>query len=115
MSAAFESWGMSSYGAPWYHRSFPFASFNTAAYGLPQTYSTGPFGTEKKKTRAMDEWRAYGFNYLVNLYGTYSKTPDEMRAYLEVVKAMDPVATAGWKWATTSEVEWDYIANILPE
>jgi hypothetical protein len=114
LSEAFESWGMSSYGAPWYHRSFPFAAFNPADYGLPQTYSTAPFGTVEKMTRAMDEWRAYGYLYLVNLYGTYSKTDEEMRAYLEVVKAMSPVATAGWKWGATSDPEWDYIDNILP-
>jgi len=114
LTAAFDSWGMSSYGAPWYHRSFPFSEFNTATYGLPQTYSTAPFGTVEKMTRALDEWRAYGFSYLVNLYGTYSKTDEEMRHYLEVVKAMNPVATAGWKWGATSDPEWDHIDNILP-
>lgn len=115
LSAEFDSWGMSSYGAPWYHRSFPFTEFSTATYGLPQTYGVTTFGTDEGMERALNEWRGYGYQRLVNLYGTYSKTDAQMRQLLNVVARTNPVATAGWKWGTTSDPEWDHINNILPE
>jgi len=115
LTAQFPSWGMSSYGAPWYHRSFPFAEFSTAVYGLPQTYGVTTFGTNEQMQRAHNEWLAYGFPYQVQLYGTYGKTDAEMRQILTVCAAMDPFATAGWKWGTTSDVEWGHIDAILPE
>jgi len=115
MAAAFPSWGMTSYGAPWYHRSFPFSSFKTAAYGIPQTYGVTSFGTKESYQRAWDEWMGYGFKYLVGAYGTYEKTDSELRQLLNVVASMAPPATIGWKWETTSDPEWEHIVNYLPK
>jgi len=109
---AFDSWGMSTYGAPWYHRSFPYEGFNTAPYGLPQTYSNFWLAVGKL-ARAHDEWtNLYGFKRLLTLYGTYSKTSSELAALLAIIEKMKPRATAGWKWGSTSEVEWDLIAEM---
>jgi len=115
MSAAFESWGMTSYGAPWYHRSFPFAEFSTATYGMPQTYGVTTFGTTEGYGRARDEWDGYGYKFLAGLYGTYSKTNEQMQQILKVCASFNPFATAGWKWGTTSDAEWEHIGNLLPE
>lgn len=115
MAAAFTSWGMTSYGAPWYHRSFPFSSFKSAAYGIPQTYGVTSFGTKESYQRAWDEWAGYGFKYLVGAYGTYEKTDSELRQLLNVVASMNPPATIGWKWETTSDPEWEHIVNYLPK
>lgn len=114
MAAAFPSWGMTSYGAPWYHRSFPYAEFSSATYGLPQTYGVTTFGDEGF-SRAWSEWQKYGFKNLVGLYGTYDKSDSQMRQLLTTCAAMKPTATAGWKWETTEDSEWDHIANILPK
>ena len=65
-------------------------------------------------SRAHEEWLKYGFRHQVQLYGTYSKTDEQMRQILRVCAAMDPFATAGWKWGTTSDVEWGHIDAILP-
>lgn len=116
LHAAFPGgWGVSSYGAPWYHRSFPFSEFSSATYGLPQTYGITTFGTEEGYGRALSEWKGYGFRHLVNLYGTYSKTDSQMRQLLSVCASFGPKATAGWKWGSTSDVEWDHISAILPK
>jgi hypothetical protein len=112
LDGEFDSWGMSTYGAPWYHRSFPYAEFNSATFGLPQTYTPGNFGTEEKYGRARDEWAGYGFKFLVGLYGTYKA---ETRVILTACASFEQFATAGWKWGTTSDVEWDEIDSILPE
>jgi hypothetical protein len=111
MSEAFDSWGMSTYGACWYHRSFPYAEFSSATYGLPQTYTPENFGTEEKYGRAIEEWHEYGYTHLVGLYGTYKA---ETRVILTACASFPQFATAGWKWGTTSDVEWDEINNILP-
>ena len=115
MSEAFPSWGMSTYGAPWYHGSFPYAEFATAHYGLPQTYSVEAFGGDGQMLRAWDEWHNHGYKNLVGLYGTYDKSDSQMRQILTTCAAMNPTATAGWKWGTTSESEWEHINNILPK
>lgn len=112
MCDAFDSWGMSSYGAPWYHRSFPFEEFSSATYGLPQTYTAATFGSEENYNRSHDEWMDYGFNFLVGLYGTYK---EKTRTILTAAASLNPFATAGWKWGSTSEVEWDEIDSILPK
>jgi len=115
MSEEFDSWGMTSYGAPWFHRSFPYAEFSSATYGMPQSYGIGHFGTDEQMNRSHSEWHGYGYDFLVGLYGTYSKTNNEMQQILRVVANRNPFATAGWKWGTTSDVEWEHITNILPE
>jgi len=86
-----------------------------AGYGLPQTYGITTFGTDEGMARAHNEWDSYGYSRLVGLYGTYSKTDAQMRQILRVAANRKPVATAGWKWVTTSDAEWDHIASILPE
>ena len=113
MTAAFPSWGVTSYGAPWYHRTFPFAAFTRATYAMPQTYGVQTFGTLEGYSRARDEWLAYGYRTLVGLYGTYSKTDAQMRQLLTVAASFDPAATCGWKWATTSDAEWEHVRNTL--
>jgi hypothetical protein len=113
MNAAFPSWGMSTYGAPWFHRTFPYVEFASAPYGLPQTYGETNFGGEGY-ARAWSEWNTYGYKFLVGLYGTYSHDDSQMRAILSACAGMNPMATAGWKWGTTSDVEWEHIDNILP-
>lgn len=114
MSSRFDSWGMTSYGAPWYHRDFPFLAFSGATYGMPQTYGIKSFGTEASYKRSHDEWTQAGFKHLLSLYGTYNKSPQEMEEMLLAVKSSNPSAMVGWKWGSTSEVEWDMIANMLP-
>lgn len=113
MTEAFPSWGMSTYGAPWFHRSFPYVEFSAATYGLPQTYTAASFG-DSNYDRAWTEWKGYGYKYLVGLYGTYNHDDSQMRQILTNCAAMTPMATAGWKWGTTSDVEWEHIDNILP-
>ena len=115
MRASFESWGVTSYGAPWYHRDFPFASFQSASYAMPQTYGVSTFGTTEGYGRARDEWHEYGYSRLIGLYGTYDKTDSQMRQILNVCASFKPPATAGWKWGTTSDPEWEHITNILPD
>lgn len=115
MTKNFPSWGMTSFGAPWFHRSFPYAEFSSAPYGLPQTYGVTTFGTVEGYNRAHYEWETYGFKQLVHLYGTYDKTDAQMRQLLNVVASFKPASTAGWKWGSTSDPEWDHINNILPE
>jgi hypothetical protein len=114
MCQAFPSWGMSTYGAPWFWRTFPYAEFKSACYGIPQTYGVTSFGTDESMKRAHDEWRKYGFPYLVGAYGTYDKTDGQFTQLMQVVANQNPPATIGWEWGKTGESEWEHIDTYLP-
>jgi len=112
MDASFDSWGMTTFGATWFHPDFPYQEFNKATYGMGQTY-TKYWLLNDRMARSHKEWRAFGFRNLVTLYGTYSITASELSSLLQLVESMKTPATAGWKWGSTSEIEWDLIEGMI--
>ena len=74
------SWGLSSYGAPYFHKSFPWAEFaSTTSLGMPQIYDTQHTLGADYPQKSVDAWRALGFSQIAPTWGASSAhTPAQM-------------------------------------
>ncbi|HEX8242990.1 MAG TPA: phage tail tip lysozyme, partial [Longimicrobium sp.] len=109
--AAGLSVGFTSYGAPWFHRNFPWAQFTGADFSLPQIYDgennqdVATFGA-----RCDREWRALGFRALMPISNAYSKTAEQMRLLLRHTP-VTAGAVSWWWWHAASTARWRVIRD----
>ncbi|HYR12022.1 MAG TPA: hypothetical protein VEQ60_29830, partial [Longimicrobium sp.] len=90
--------GFTSYGAPWFHRRFPWEQFTGADFSLPQIYdaeNTADLATFAP--RCDREWRAYGFRALMPISNAYNKSAEQMRQLLQHTPVTEG-AISWWWW-----------------
>lgn len=109
--AAGLSVGFTSYGAPWFHRRFPWEQFTRADFSLPQIYD----GDNNQDVPAFAprcdrEWRAYGFRGVMPISNAYSKTAAQMRLLLQHTPVTDG-AVSWWWWHAASRARWAVIRD----
>jgi len=107
--------GFTSYGAPWFHKNFPWAEFSTAHFATPQNYDKdNSLGTDYP-TRSHDAYREYGFSIFVPASGAWGKTEEQMTALL----ANTPTPQGSiiwWDWYNADKDNlWGPVAAFEPE
>ena len=109
------SLGISSYGAPNYHKAFPWAEAVATNYdfALPQLYDASNTGSQVLMPR-FRQWEQLGFTYVIPLLATYNKTGAQI---VEYYKAMGSPSTVGWwDWTNTNiggTDDWGAIKSIV--
>lgn len=104
--------GVTSFGAPWWHRTLPWHELARGDFGVPQIYdSKGTLGPGYP-ARAFDAWLSLGFDAmaLIPAFPTYGKTLADLEAHLQRI----PVTRAaiGWQWRTTRGAEWPLVQRL---
>lgn len=104
--------GVSSYGAPWYHGSFPFTTFaQYADFGVPQVYDLNDkMGPEYQK-KGVEAWQALGFTKVIPSLTTAKSSAAE----LEQEWGQTPMplgAVIVWEWSRTQPGEWAQLAKL---
>ena len=121
-----DAWAFTSFGAPWWHESFPWATFSVAPFAIPQTYDGRNNLGPDYPARSHASYRAEGFREIAGAFGTYGagKTSRDLRTLIQGVRAeigafgipepgggpKSVPTLIGWKWETTSAREWAVIA-----
>lgn len=95
--------GVTSYGAPWGHRTFPFTAFSRADFGVPQIYH--PSLGACFPSRCVREWQAKGFSRVLPVSGFHIKTGDQVTFQTEsqVINLLNNTPTpdnaiSWWQW-----------------
>jgi hypothetical protein len=104
--------GFTSYGAPWFHRNFPWAQFTRADFSLPQIYdaeNTADVATFAP--RCDREWRDMGFPAIMPISNAYNKTAAQMRLLLAATPVTDG-AISWWWWHAASTARWGVIRDF---
>jgi hypothetical protein len=104
--------GLTSFGAPWWHSTLPWAELGRADFGVPQIYDSKNNLGPGYPARALAAWRAMGFDgrSLIPAFPTYGKTPAELTAHLALFPAS--AAAIGWQWRTTRGAEWALVRRF---
>ena len=91
--------GLTSYGAPWNVRTFPFAELSAVDFGMPQIYEANDNMPSNYPERSVAEWQKLGYPRVVPA-SSANKSPDRMRSLL----ARTPVLGKGnwWRWLATA-------------
>lgn len=106
--------GITSYGAPWFHTSFPFAEFSKAAFGVPQIYDSDNSMPDDYPTRSVDTWLGLGYVHVVPASSAYGKTGAQMTDLLSRTPTPDDAIT-WWDWynANAAPGRWDAIGEYV--
>tara|TARA_R110002096_G_scaffold84290_6_gene194664 strand:- start:4642 stop:5577 length:936 start_codon:yes stop_codon:yes gene_type:complete len=106
--------GCTSYGAPWYHPSFPWREFATVHFALPQTYDAHNNLGAGYPAQSHAAYRAYGYSVIVPASGAWGKTEEQMTALL----ANTPTPQGSiiwWDWVNASNAGlWAPVAEFSP-
>lgn len=103
--------GFTSYGAPWFHRRFPWAQFTGADFSLPQIYdaeNTADVATFAP--RCDREWRDRGFRAIMPISNAYNKTAAQMRLLLAATPVTDG-AISWWWWHGANTARWGVVRD----
>lgn len=101
--------GMTSYGAPWFHRNFPWAEFTRCDFSLPQIYDAdNNLHIPTFAPRCDSEWRAMGYPKLMPISNAYSKNADQMRLLLQHTPVSEG-AISWWWWHSATRVRREVI------
>ncbi len=107
--------GFTSYGAPWFHKSFPWREFSTAHFATPQNYDKDNSLGEDYPTKSHAAYAAYGFKVIVPASGAWGKTEAQMTALL----ANTPTPQGSiiwWDWINANKSNlWGPIGAFTPE
>jgi len=103
--------GLTSYGAPWYHSTFPFAEFSKASFGVPQIYDSENSLPEDYPTRSVATWKELGYAHVVPASSAY-KSPAGMADLLARTPTPDD-AIMWWDWynANLDQGRWTVIGD----
>ena len=106
--------GFTSYGAPWFHRNFPWREFSTAHFAVPQNYDkNNDLGTDYP-ARSHAAYGEYGFRVIVPASGAYAKTEAQMTALLANTPTPQD-AIIWWDWYNADKDElWGPVAEFVP-
>jgi hypothetical protein len=104
--------GLTSYGAPWYHKTFPFEEFaKSSDFGVPQIYDSNNSMPEDYPTSAVKAWKDLGYKDIVPASSAY-KTPEQMQDLLDRTPIPNG-ALVWWDWYNANQDKsggrWDVI------
>jgi len=91
-------WGLSSYGAPYFHKSFPWAEFSsTTNLGMPQIYDTKHNLGADYPVNAVKAWKDAGFSEIAPTWGASSAhSPAQMLDIAGRTLAAGDILAASW-------------------
>ena len=103
--------GLTSYGAPWYHSTFPFEEFSKANFGVPQIYDSENSMPDDYPTRSVQEWNGLGYAHVVPASSAY-KSPAGMEDLLSRTPTPDD-SIMWWDWfnANLDQGRWTVIGE----
>ncbi len=85
--------GLSSYGRPDMHKSFPWQELSSLDFGLPQIYdSTNKYG-DGFAQRCIDDWQGHGFQRIVPTLGANSTSAERMKVIFDNTPLEDGACT----------------------
>lgn len=92
------TWALSSYGAPYFHSSFPWAEFSsTTSLGMPQIYDTKHNLGSDYPEKSVKAWRAAGFSRVAPTWGASSAhTPAQMLDIASRTLDQGGIVAASW-------------------
>lgn len=103
--------GLTSYGAPWSFKTFPFAELSAVDFGMPQIYDANDNMPSDYPERSVAEWQKLGYPRVVPV-SSANKSPDRMRSLLACTPVPDGAIT-WWDWYNASQGKgrWDVIGQ----
>ena len=89
--------GFSSFGAPWFHKTFPWEEFNTADFAVNQSYDADNNLGSDYPRKSQDSYEDLGFTNLIPGSGAWDKTEAQMDALLSNTPTPNG-AIIWWDW-----------------
>ena len=107
--------GFTSYGAPWFHKSFPWREFSTAHFAIPQNYDKDNNLGADYPTKSAVAYAEHGFKVIVPGSGAWNKTEAQMTAPLANTPTPQG-AIIWWDWVNANKSHlWGPVAAFTPE
>jgi len=105
--------GFTSYGAPWFHKTFPWEDFVDCDYACPQIYDSNDNMGPNYPSESVDAYKNLGFKNIIPASGAYKKTRQLMEDLIANTQAVNPNAIIWWDWynAGLKEFRWEVIAE----
>lgn len=107
--------GVSSFGAPWNFKTFPWAEFACAHFGVPQIYDSKNTQGLDYGRRSTEAWMEHGFRVVIPASAAYNKTQDQAAILLSGTPT-NQGAIIWWDWynATENPDLWPVIRDFEP-
>lgn len=101
--------GMTSYGAPWFHPTFPWSAFLSADFGMPQIYDANDNLGEEYPANAVAAWKKVGFKHIVPASAAFNKGKEQMTELLARTPADSAVCWWDWYHCLQDSTRWDVV------
>jgi hypothetical protein len=99
--------GVTSYGIPAYHPTFPWSSFAGYGWGSPQLYTATPHEIRK----GLGEWKGAGWEHIVPSVPAFGRRQtSEFRQYINRFVGVPGIIF--WSWRQLQSNEWRVIAEM---